>query len=44
MLSYFTPDILLFFAGQREGYIIGKLLLPEALECDLISSSIRRFP
>ncbi|KAJ7917281.1 FAD/NAD-P-binding domain-containing protein [Mycena leptocephala] len=22
MLSYFTPDILLFFAGQREGYII----------------------
>ena len=24
MLQYFTPDILLFFAGQRDGRIIGK--------------------
>jgi len=24
MLQYFTPDILLFFAGQRTGYIIGE--------------------
>ena len=26
MLQYFTPDILLFFAGQHSGYIIGKSL------------------
>jgi hypothetical protein len=24
MLQYLTPDILLFFAGQRVGYVIGK--------------------
>lgn len=24
MLQYLTPDILLFFAGQRVGYVIGE--------------------
>jgi hypothetical protein len=27
MLQYFTPDILLFFAGQRTGYIIGNFIV-----------------
>jgi hypothetical protein len=24
MLTYITPDLLLFFSGQRQGYLIGK--------------------
>ena len=28
MLTYFTPDILQFFAGQLDGYIVGKLSRP----------------
>jgi hypothetical protein len=44
MLQYFTPDILLYFAGQQEGYIIGKGLCVKARLLGSHARTFYRFP
>ena len=36
MLRYFNPDILLFIAGQRSGYMIGKRICVTLHACPVV--------